>query len=351
MSGFRELLAGAGGGTVSVLGSKVVLAVKSSTIFTAPVDMELIIRAFGGGGSGGLVYSASGHMSASGAGAGGTAVKRCSVKAGQQFTITVGAGGSPIIRPTSGSDGSSDGANGGATSVVGPGVDLVAGGGKGGKTSRSTAATPGGLGGEATGGDFNLQGGRGGNIPSATGSVGSSLRRATGGGATNIIGFGPFNGGDMSTSNFTAGSVSAGTGGGGVGQSAPGVSHDSGGSVSGPGGGLGALNSSGGDSSFTLPFGPLLGLYPVLGPRLSGPGYGGAGTPANSSGTYSGFPGGVFAGGGGAPSPNVNENLVGGGGGDVGGGGGGLTAGSPQTSYTARSGSGGAGLVILEFSL
>ena len=149
--------------------------ITGSLTYTAPVSGTLLLRVIAADGSGGVSQGGC----ATGAGAGESADKVVQVSAGEEFVITIGAGGAGLTRTT----GHANGNDGGDTTVSGPGVAITVKGGKGGKAAAMSAGTPllGGLGGEGgTGGDFHRPGGRGGNISSC------SHGHVTGGGAVNF---------------------------------------------------------------------------------------------------------------------------------------------------------------------
>lgn len=205
----------------------------AASIFTAPSDMEVIIHAIGAGGSGGVAMLAgpvglpSFGMKASGAGAGGRSKKRVSLKAGEQLIITPGAGGAG---KTANSNSKSAGNDGGNTTVTGPNINIVAGGGKAGSVGVITDNVLGGLGGIATGGDLNFQGGRGGDMPPypSTGSN-MNINFATGGGCVDVFGVRDCNGGDIpNLSPFGASYVYFATAGGSFFQSGPTVNTSTG---------------------------------------------------------------------------------------------------------------------------
>lgn len=127
------------------------------------------IYCIGGGGGGGNASGERAHLAGAGGGGGGLVRKFLpDVNTTDTYTLTLGAGGAggaPISAINNGWD-SRNGSPGGTTSFVGPGLNLVAGGGGGGQgyASGSTDGTAlGGAGGTASGGDYNYPGGRGGN--------------------------------------------------------------------------------------------------------------------------------------------------------------------------------------------
>lgn len=149
--------------------------ITSSMTYKAPVSGTLLLRAIAADGSGGVSLGGC----ATGAGAGESADKVVQVSAGDEFVITIGAGGAGLTRTT----GHANGNDGGDTTVVGPNVNLIVKGGKGGKAAAVSAGAQllGGLGGTGgTGGDFHRPGGRGGNISNC------NFAHVTGGGGVNF---------------------------------------------------------------------------------------------------------------------------------------------------------------------
>lgn len=185
--------------------------VTQSQNFVFPYKGKVKIWAVGAGGQGAAV-SANGlgtpFMIATGGGSGGVALKvEYAVDVGQIITCTIGAGGAASVLL---SGAGINGADGGDTTVTGTGISLSAGGGKGGKFDLTGAlfTLPGGLGGIATGGDFNYPGGRGGDIA----NIADPKVVATGGGSWNPFSAG-YRGGDVD--NALVGSAVFATGGGG----------------------------------------------------------------------------------------------------------------------------------------
>ena len=133
---------------------------ESSGSYTMPFDGILDVYVIGGGGSGGQghYHNTTSFVATCGGGAGGCAIKHnVEVKQGDIFNITIGAGGG-IAPSTSKTEG-----NPGGQSVFNYGLlTLTAEGGGGG--GRGSTSTPG-LGGSASGGDYNFSGGDGGSGP------------------------------------------------------------------------------------------------------------------------------------------------------------------------------------------
>ena len=149
--------------------------ITSSMTYKAPVSGTLLIRAIAADGSGGVSLGGC----ATGAGAGESADKVVQVSAGDEYVITIGAGGAGLTRTT----GHANGNDGGDTTITGPNVAITVKGGKGGKAAAVSAGTPllGGLGGTGgAGGDLHRPGGRGGNISNCNDA------HVTGGGGVNF---------------------------------------------------------------------------------------------------------------------------------------------------------------------
>lgn len=307
--------------------------------FTPDVDIDCNLHLIGGAATGGFACgSYSTLVQATGGQAGTYVKKRTTLKAGITYTFTVGAGGTLLANAT----GMFSGGNGGDTSVVGTGLNVVAGGGKGGKASAGTAALDGGTGGTGSGGDVIRPGGRGGNI--VAGATGTGVYRSTGGGAVNFLGE-PCNGGDISVSvNYgSSPNQSIGTGGGGIGGAGLPQNGSPGGNaaIGSNGGGVGIIAPGG--SSITMPSRPLFGIYDTIGPGGSAGGI----TPGNG--------GGAGTSGGGSQQPNFlggqggvaradGAASFGGSAPGIGGGGGGVACQSPSGSWLY----GGNGYIFME---
>ena len=325
------------------------LYVPRSRTWVAPADGVLDFFAMAGHGSGSVAYGAGFY--ATGAGAAEIAVKSVPVKAGDSFTITIGAGGNAVTRTGAGSSAGADGAD---TTISGPGVAITVKGGKGGRVGPTGTALTGGAGGTGgTGGDRHLAGGRGGNV-AATAAIGA----VTGSGAPNPLGLAAqtaTRGGDVSG---TAGGV---TGGGGVG----GRGGDSTGSTSyqTAGGGYGGDAADNFTASATAAGPNALGQFQPASPTAIVPalaefgldwfggGSPGAGTSPGPGGGGSGSSGASaamsgFGGGGGCNSTNTTASialppsLLGPGSS--------LNANYLNAGYSLTSGAGGSGLVVLK---
>lgn len=193
---------GGGGGSVGNLVQRIIM---SSQDFIAPRDGSYRVTAIGGGGSGGRSSSYGNGLRATGGGAGGFSQKVVQLAKGDELTIIVGAGG---VAPAAA--GARDGADGGTTTVTGPGIALTAAGGKGGLHGIGAGTTPGAEGGTASGGDVNVTGGGSG---SATTAAVDKCKAATGGGAVGIFGVGYSSGDAESSGGFNAFTYGAGVGG------------------------------------------------------------------------------------------------------------------------------------------
>lgn len=135
----------------------------TSGAFTIRVPGKYRIVAIGGGG--GANFGGVGQRWGCGAAA-GCAIAIRNYNNGDALNIGIGSGGG-ITNITPPLGGTAYANFGGTTSVTGPGISLIANGGQGGIVVDSTAPNgfyPGGVGGTATGGDFNYQGGNGGGI-------------------------------------------------------------------------------------------------------------------------------------------------------------------------------------------
>ena len=162
--------AGGGGGGKSVLQT---ISFINSTTWSPAQDMNAKIYVIGGGGSGGAA-----QYIATGGGAGGCAVTIADLDASTTYTITIGAGGLPVVHgPNNGNAGSN-------TTFSGTGISTMTGsGGQAGLYNNDQGgAKAGGAGGAASGGTYgNFTGGAGG----ATSGSGA-LAMVTGGGAVGL---------------------------------------------------------------------------------------------------------------------------------------------------------------------
>ena len=185
-----------------LLGSKPPLIFKEYTLltsqtWTAPATGTILVTCTGGGGQGGLCITsdaANGSRKARGGGAGGFSQKTIPVKAGDTFTVVVGAGGrNADTAPNSVVDGTTGGESTFDDATAISSIALDSNGGVGGAAAvvLDPATLAGGAGGTATGGDLNVAGGAGGAIVI---SNQSTKDVATGGGSTSVYGL-PFAGG------------------------------------------------------------------------------------------------------------------------------------------------------------
>ena len=185
-----------------LLGSKPPIIFKEYTLlasqtWTAPATGTILVTCAGGGGQGGLCITSdasNGSRKARGGGAGGFSQKTISVKAGDTFTVVVGAGGrNADTAPNSSVDGTTGGEStfDDATAISSIALDSNGGVGGAAVAQSNTGTLAGGAGGTATGGDLNVAGGAGGAIII---SNASTKDVATGGGSTSVYGL-PFAGG------------------------------------------------------------------------------------------------------------------------------------------------------------
>lgn len=317
----------------------------TSQIFTPDADLDVIVHLVGAGGSGGASAVANGI--ATGGGAGGYAKKRVLLKAGVAYTLTNGAG----LLNNAAAGTQADGKDGGNTSLTGGGLNIIAYGGKGGKTGLAGAAVLGGDGGGATGGDIHRTGGRGGRCASSVNAASSQLMRATGGGAVNLFGV-PQRGGDLLISDYLSTYGVFATGGAGLTEDGVDIltrlgptTYDQ---YSQGGGAPNLTNQTSSQSAATLAI-PLFGFLSTIGPRPANPatsggsGQGGNGG-TNTSGAGNGGNGGAFAGGAGGTTLSTGSVGTGGAGGIGGGSGGGAT----YSSAAGNSQAGGVGAIFFE---
>jgi len=177
----------------------------SSGTFIAPVSAVYLVTAIGPGGSGAWAPASGNGKAATGGAAGGLAQKKVRLNKGDQLTIVIGAGGQPPAAA------GQNGLEGGATTITGPGISLIARGGKGGKTKAAGLGTvDGATGGLAEGGDENLQGGSSGSA-TITAAVSAAVA-LTGGGAAPVKGHG-YKSGDATSGHSLAATAGAGVGG------------------------------------------------------------------------------------------------------------------------------------------
>ncbi|GGA01325.1 carbohydrate kinase [Dyella caseinilytica] len=173
-----------------------IYATPGTYTFTAPANVYKVFAigtAGGGGGSGCEATSSSQTFSGGGGGAGGTCMGFYDVMPGEEYTVTVGAGGDGIVGPGSG-------AFGGNTSFS---TFFIASAGQGGQFNTSTSQA-GGEGGGASGGQINIVGGYG-----CDGQQGTFLLTAAGGASY-------WGGGGRSGNNGGISGTAYGSGGGGA---------------------------------------------------------------------------------------------------------------------------------------
>jgi hypothetical protein len=317
-----------------------------STTWVAPMTGTFLIYAVGGGGGGNEGFGA--HWVASGGGAGGFAIKAARLQLNDALTITIGAGGTKGTSPTAG----------GATTVYGAGLNILAGGGGAGSAIIQpffSAAVSGGTGGTATGGDWNLTGGAGGSASlspygggyegamSGGGAVAWFGQAYRGGNATcNNVGYGYAygggagiggRGGDATILNNPDGNYAIGSGGGAT---APGQDVSSASIIQGQANlsltdYLGANSTNYAINTFFFPFGRGTGSTNTTVAGGFGAGTRGYSGPTSQTAGVSG----MFAGtGAGVSSAGVSAGLGGGGGAGTNGG-------------NTRAASGGAGVVFI----
>lgn len=295
-SSFAELFGGSG-----ATGRALVYCSQSQTV-TARADGFLVLRCMGAAGSGARGSFATGGT------AGTVGAKTVRVNAGDQFIITVPAGGAAQAGANT------NGNAGGTLTITGPGVNISIPGGTGGVQGVASAKAA--LAAVPTGLDWYILGGRGG--------VASAAAGCTGGGAAALLGVRSYDSGDVANTQ---------SGGAGVGGSSTGIA---GGGSGGPGGASGGPNLLGqlatanalsADTHSVL----LVNVSGGADPAVNGPGGSGAGGSATATG-HGGFGGG---GGAGVSTGSGNGGRGGGGGANNGAG--------------TASGSGGAAFVTCEF--
>jgi len=173
----------------------------TSQTWTAPLTGTIMVTCTGGGGQGAYsnknnTTTQNGINKALGGGAGGFSQKTIPVKAGDTFTVVVGAGGR---NANTNPGGSTTGTSGGestfddATAISDIALDSNGGAGGVSTLENSAGTRAGGAGGTASGGDLNVAGGAGGTIIV---SNQSSKDAATGGGAVSMYGI-AFAGGNI----------------------------------------------------------------------------------------------------------------------------------------------------------
>ena len=194
----------------------------SSQTYTALRTGIAEVTCIGGGGQGGCSARAgTGVHNTTGGGAGGYSRKRIAIKAGDTFTVVVGAGGNDANQAPNNSGNEEDGNDGGESTFTNDTaistIALDSNGGIKGIANQTTTASgatyAGGAGGTASGGDVNYTGGRGGTITRSNNAPNSGAI-STGGGAVAINGV-AYNGGDVNYNSNT--NLFVATGGAGIG--------------------------------------------------------------------------------------------------------------------------------------
>ena len=194
----------------------------SSQTYTALRTGIAEVTCIGGGGQGGCSARAQDAITnITGGGAGGYSRKRIAIKAGDTFTVVVGAGGNDANQSPNNSGNEEDGNDGGESTFTNDTaistIALDSNGGIKGIANQTTTASgatyAGGAGGTASGGDVNYTGGRGGTITRSNNAPNSGSI-ATGGGAVAINGV-AYNGGDVAYNSST--NLACATGGAGIG--------------------------------------------------------------------------------------------------------------------------------------
>ncbi|WP_150119085.1 hypothetical protein [Massilia sp. NR 4-1] len=338
--------------------------VAGSTTWTAKISGPHRVTLVGPGGSGAVVSTFSGWPAgATGGGAGGLVAKVFDANAGDSFSIVLGSPGAPVSAPRyNNTPILVNGNSGGTSSFIGPGVNLIAYGGKGGLAGvTSTQGSPltvpvlGAAGGGASGGDIAVQGGTSGAVYAT--SSGNSMA-ATGGGSVS------WSGAAYSSGSITLDkTVSAGfgaTGGAGIGGGSGSITMvGQGNAATGGGGSAGASPSAVSPSTYTAGGLAMPGVV-VLSPiALNGAGGVGSNSASVSGGTGAGGGGciggdpyvngagaGILAGGGGIVVSSSTNAVYGG---VAGWGGGSGAAVAYVTAYPVTSQSGGQSFAIIEW--
>ena len=181
---------------------------RTSRTIKAAFDGVADILLIGGSASGGAAFN--GFVG--GSGAPGVCIKRVKVTAGQEYVVTIGAGGTAVTRSTAGA---TPGNVGGSSTLTGPGgLSMIANSGQPGE-AKTTKPANGGAGGTASGGDINSQGGYGGSVIATSNPYAGA---AAGAGACNLKRLDPateIRGGNINTTAEQAASGGAGVGGNG----------------------------------------------------------------------------------------------------------------------------------------
>lgn len=225
----------------------------SSGTFTVPTGVSKIdIFCVGGGGGGAGYASGSGtnaHNGGGGGGGGYTATKsNYSVSSGQQFTVTIGAGGAGVAKLAGNTGDSITAGTGGETKVsLGNTVILTASGGNGGKISGKYSGGAGGNGGSGGGIGAMVAGSGTAKAGLAPGSDGANAQNVDGNTTYNTNGKGQ--GTTTRAFGSSSGTLYAGGGGGG-GAKCPSTNAAGGSGGGGAGGGSSSkLNGSNGTAN------------------------------------------------------------------------------------------------------
>jgi hypothetical protein len=189
----------------------------TAATYTKPANVtSILIEAIGGGGGGGGIAITTGGGAAAGGGGGGGYCRLWVAAAAATYTYTVGPGGA------GGTAGNNNGTSGTATTFVGTGANIAAGGGQAGlgAPNSTVAALSGaqGAGGTATGGDINIVGGVGG-YGMVNGAAGAGMAMAGFGGGTTLA---PTTPATPAAASGGAASANSGCGGSGAGTQANG---------------------------------------------------------------------------------------------------------------------------------
>lgn len=302
---------------------------------------------------------------ASGGGTGGVVRKTFYATAGDTFLLNLGSRGATVTATSAaGPNQAVNGNDAGDSTFIGGNVSLTAGGGKKGSgvlsTTAASAVAVGGLGGSASGGDFNYPGAQAGTATATNGTGLGLTIAATGGAASPYKGLG-YGSGNATT---TAGSAQAASGGAGVGgksgnaQSASGVAQTAGGSY------VGASTDAPNSATTSTP-GPALSslatfvIAPIklgaagtaasngsTGASTEGAGtgavYGTAGSNTSGVAALMGGTGGAVVAGAASPATATSGQAT------YGGASGGAAAYSTGNAITATSGNGGDAFAIIE---
>jgi PKD repeat protein len=199
------------------------LVFNGSGSFTVPPGVTCLkVEAWGGGGGGGGSQNSTfQNRFGGGGGGGGFSTGYLAASTGQNYTVTVGAGGTVASNAAGGT--------GGTTTVTGTAGAISAVGGNGGQPSTAATGGAGGIGNTFTGGaggtgTSNGAGGGGGAGNASNGSAGTNTVAGTGGtGNPNTSPYTGGNGGAVqtnATNNGSAGIAPGGGGGGGKSNSA-----------------------------------------------------------------------------------------------------------------------------------